>query len=248
MSAKDLMRVKNTKRFKEGTTKLSGKPVWYSDSLGFLHSVKEIFIEEVYRFKAKSPMPRIIDAGANIGLSVLYFKQLYPQAHIVAFEPDGAIFGLLEQNISVRNMTGVELKNAAVWTEDGSLNFYSEGSLAGSTEIDFNQTKNTQTVRAERLLHYLTGVKVDFLKIDIEGAENSVLFDIQPGLPNVDQLFIEYHSIGGKAQMLGEILVLIKEAGFKYYIKNANDWNKYPFLQKKESGFDLQLNIFCFRD
>jgi hypothetical protein len=128
------------------------------------------------------------------------------------------------------------------------LNFYSEGSLAGSTEVDFKQANNMQPVKAERLLSYLTDTPIDFLKIDIEGAENSVLFDIQPALPNVDQLFIEYHSIRSKPQMLGEILVLVKSAGFKYYIKNASDWNKHPFVQKGDSQFDLQLNIFCFRD
>jgi FkbM family methyltransferase len=248
VSAKDLIKVKNTKRFKEGVTGIYGEPVWYSDSFGFLHSVKEIFIDEVYRFKAKSATPRIIDAGANIGLSVLYFKRLYPQAHIVAFEPDGAIFKILERNIAARNMTGVELKNAAVWTEDGVLNFYSEGSLAGSTEVDFNQAENRQTVRAERLLSYLTDNRVDFLKMDIEGAENSVLFNIQPALHHVDQLFIEYHSIAGQAQMLGEMLVAVKSAGFKYYLKNATSENRHPFMERKASGFDLQLNIFCFRD
>lgn len=248
MPVMDLLRVKNKKRFREGTARIYGQPVWYSDSLGFLHSVAEIFVEEVYRFKAKSRAPRIIDAGANIGLSVLYFKHLYPDAHIIAFEPDAAIFKLLAQNIAVRKLDGVELKNAAVWTADGVLNFYSEGSLAGSTEVDFNQTENTQAVKAERLLHYLTDTPVDFLKIDIEGAENSVLFDIQPALPNVDQLFIEYHSVVGKEQLLGEILVLIKSAGFTYYIKNANDWSKYPFVERKRTEFDLQLNIFCFRN
>lgn len=247
ITTKERKKVKKDKRFSIGESEIFGEPIWYSDSMGFLHSVEEIFIQEVYRFTAPTTAPRIIDAGANVGLSVLYFKKLYPEAHIIAFEPDQAIFKLLEQNISIRKLNDVELKNAAVWTEDGFLTFYSEGSLAGSTEVDIMKANEKQTVKAERLRKYLADTRIDFLKMDIEGAENKVVFDIQSELNNVDKLFIEYHSIVGKEQMLGEMLVVLKTAGFKYYIKSANDWNQYPFQTKMEAGFDLQLNIFCYR-
>lgn len=240
-------RVKSYRRFQEGETKILGRSFRFSDNEGFLHSLEEIFKEQVYKFNSAQPTPFIIDAGANIGLSVAYFKQLYPAARIVAFEPDPGIFAILQKNAATLAYTNLDLRNAAVWVADTTLEFFAEGSLAGSTEINFKKQAEKHLVKAERLKKWLEHDRVDFLKIDVEGAENTVFFDLQSALPNVENLFLEYHSLAGKEQMLGEMLNVIKQAGFKYYVKSAADFNLFPFTTGPKTGFDLQLNIFCFR-
>lgn len=240
-------RVKSLSRFKKGEAKILGHLFWFSDNEGFLHSLEEIFKEQVYKFTSTTKAPFIIDAGANIGLSVAYFKQLYPAAKIIAFEPDANIFRLLQTNATTLGYNNLDLRNAAVWITDTELEFFSEGSLAGSTEIDFKKNSVKYLVKAERLKKYLEHDRVDFLKIDVEGAENTLLFDLESALPNVENLFLEYHSLADKEQMLGELLNVIKKAGFKYYIKSASDFNRFPFTTRIKAGFDLQLNIFCFR-
>ncbi|WP_174284530.1 FkbM family methyltransferase [Sphingomonas bacterium] len=210
-----------------------------------MHSVIEIFKDEVYQFKADNAAPHIIDAGANIGLSVLFFKELYPEATIVAYEPDREIFQLLCENVG--HLPGVELHEAAAWTEDTTLTFFKEGSLAGSTEMDFLSKGSTVLVRAERLKDAILKRPVDFLKIDIEGAENAVLFDIVDCLDHVRHLFFEYHSTPGKPQLLGQLLELVAAKGFRYAINGAHG-PALPFVDKVPHGFDLQLNIFCFRE
>jgi FkbM family methyltransferase len=240
--------VRTLKRFTEGQTRLFGQAFRFPDNRGFLHSLEEIFTEQVYKFQAATPAPVIIDAGANIGLSVAYFKRLYPAAKITAFEPDPRIFSILQRNIASLGLKGVEARNAAAWIADTELEFFSEGSLAGSTEVAFVQESMRYKVKAERLKSFLTGEPVDFLKIDIEGAENTVVFDLEPELSQVRHLFLEYHSVPGKEQMLGELLNVVKRAGFRYTIKTAADPSRYPFTDRIRTGFDLQLNIFCFRD
>jgi FkbM family methyltransferase len=248
LSDKEYVQLKNFDRFKTGQTRLWGKDFRFSDSHGFLHSLEEVFKDQVYKFNSKKKDPLIIDAGANIGLSVAYFKQLFPQARIVAFEPDHKIFDLLQQNVSALGYQQVELRNTAAWIEDTDLTFFSEGSLAGSTEVSFIDTASKYTVKAERLKNYLTSQEIDFLKMDIEGAENTVFFDLESELPRVKHLFLEYHSIVGKEQMLGEMLQVIKRAGFRYHVKSAADSLRFPFTNRIKKGFDMQLNIFCFRD
>lgn len=248
LSDKEYIHLKDFDRFKAGQATLFGKNFWFSDNHGFLHSLEEVFKDQVYKFNSKNKDPFIIDAGANIGLSVAYFKQQYPNATIIAFEPDHKIFELLQKNVSALGYSQVELRNAAAWIEDTELTFFSEGSLAGSTEVDFLNTANSYTVKAERLKSWLANKDIDFLKIDIEGAENTVLFDLEEELPRVNHLFLEYHSIAGKEQMLGEMLRLIKKAGFRYHIKTASDPMRFPFINRIKKGFDMQLNIFCFRD
>lgn len=248
LSKKEYYRIKEIFRFQKQKIKLFGKDFHFSDSLGFLHSLEEIFKEGNYDFKSKNKEPYIIDAGANIGLSIIFFKKLYPNSKVVAFEPDPEIFKLLKENINSFGLNNIDLRNSATWVEDTKLEFYSEGSLAGSTEINFTNKSQKVLVKAERLKKWLSENFVDFLKIDIEGAENVLIFDLESELKNVEHLFLEYHSIVGKDQKLGEMLNMLSRVGFRYYIKSAADFVKRPFIERIESGFDLQLNIFCYRN
>ena len=61
-------------------------------------------------------------------------------------------------------------------------------------------------------------------------------------------MFIEYHSLKSGEQELDVVLKIIKEAGFRYYVKDAINLKNYnPFFSQIPSVFDLQLNIFCTR-
>ncbi|MFM6944272.1 MAG: FkbM family methyltransferase, partial [Bacteroidota bacterium] len=87
---------------------------------------------------------------------------------------------------------------------------------------------------------------VDFLKLDIEGAEFEVLKSIKDYLSNITNLFIEYHGAFTQTNELVEILGMIQKAGFYVYIKEACNVYPTPFLISSKHGqFDVQLNIFC---
>lgn len=233
--------------FMEGEAHFFGKRFRFSHGPSFVHSVDELFDEEVYKFESGKENPYIIDCGANIGLSILYFKKRFPKSKILAFEPDDQIFDILKKNILVyNNFSNVILKKEAVWIEDTELSFFSEGALAGSSVVDFGNNNNVIKVQAVDLKKYLQE-PVDFLKIDIEGAENKVIFDIAVYLDNVKNLFLEYHGLLNEPQNLGEILNLLKQKGFEYYIRVADDTLKFPFCNESPSTFNQQLNIFCYR-
>ena len=219
----------------------------FSHGPSFIHSVDEILVDQIYKFKTSSPKPYIIDCGANIGLSLYYFKKLYPNSEILAFEPDEEIFEILKKNVGVfPNSDDIVLEKKAAWIENTQLTFFSEGALAGSLVVDFGKTNNSIKIEAIDLKEYLKR-EVDFLKIDIEGAENVLIFDLRGKLGNVKNVFLEYHGIIGETQNLGEILNLLKEEGFEYYIRLANETIEYPFFDPNTHGFNQQLNILCYR-
>src|SRR5688572_5955997 len=56
------------------------------DALSFLWQFKEIFVDEYYNFTSGKVSPIIVDCGANIGTSCIYFKTLFPTSRIKAFE------------------------------------------------------------------------------------------------------------------------------------------------------------------
>ncbi len=225
---------------------LFGKPFFYNKGEEVLHALDEIFIAEFYKIKFDTRTPFIIDCGAHIGMSVLYCKQKYPGARIIAFEPDEVNYNILSKNITNAGLNGVDLRNEAVWIENTTLNFAGTGSM--SSRIDEMFHENSVTVKAIRLKDILHE-EVNFLKLDIEGAEYKVILDIKEKLHFIQYLFIEYHGSFKQNSELNEILQIIADAGFKYYIKEAAESYKTPFLRNGQTAeYDLQLNIFCFRN
>src|SRR5205814_5177552 len=132
-----------------------------------------IFVDECYALRSHNDHPLILDCGANIGLSVLYLKRLYPKSRIIAFEPDHAIFDVLKHNVHGNGFTDVELVRAAVWSQTTTLRFWREGTGAGRVVGTTNQT-GLIDVPAIRLRDRLEAAPIDFLKLDIEGAETEV--------------------------------------------------------------------------
>jgi len=224
--------------------KLFGHPTFFYNGPEYLHGLKELFIEDIY----DQQLPEnayILDCGAHIGLSVIFLKSICPSAHIVCFEPDNKNFSLLQKNIASHQLQNVEIRNEAVWNENTSLHFIAEGNMG--SKIGEKSNSNTVTVQATRLKDFLNK-KVDFLKLDIEGAEYKVLKDVAENLGFVEKMFIEYHGTFQQKHELLEILELVSNAGFKVYIKEAAPVFEQPFLPKKNEGeYDLQLNMFCFR-
>ena len=62
---------------------------------------------------------------------MLYYKRTFPDARVVAFEPDNAIYAVLTRNIEHWGLANVELHRAALAAEEKTLRFMSEGSYAG---------------------------------------------------------------------------------------------------------------------
>lgn len=175
---------------------------------------KDEFVQGIYSFQALRHDPLIIDAGSNVGMSILYFKHLYPHARVIGFEPDPAIFNILAENLSRNKITGVELVNAGLSAADGETCFTSDGQAGGQLVAS-----GDVRVRMERLSRHL-GVPVDFLKMNIEGAELDVLTEAAEKncLKNVRELVLEYHGWPREEQKLGKILNLLAEQGFRYLI------------------------------
>jgi FkbM family methyltransferase len=240
-------RISRLGRYAAGESTLYGERVQFPDGASYISMIEEIQEKEIYKFSSETTAPRIIDCGANIGLSAIYFKYLFPHAKITAFEPDPRIFKYLQKNISQFNFQDIELCEQAVWEKDGTLKFSQEGADAGNI-AEFPSSNELITVACSRLYDRLDEV-IDFLKIDIEGAELLVLEDCKSRLHNVMRLFVEYHSYSGRPQELDQLLHILKDTGFRYYIQAVGSSSPTPFIHVSEHlGMDLQLNIFAYRN
>ena len=233
-------------RFKEYKVSVNGWDLTIPDAASFLSSYREIFVDNIYKFKFSNDKPKILDLGANVGLSILFFKKFYPNSEIMALEPDPNIFRCLKKNIYGNGFKDVNLINKAVWTNDTVLQFDADGADGGRV-VD-NKEKSLIEVETIDVKKLLSESKFNFLKMDIEGAEYEVFPACREYLSNFDYIFLEYHSIIGVNQKLSEILGILNSEGFRVHI-NSIMFSNSPFIIKRNaSGFDNQLNIFAWKD
>ena len=159
----------------------------------------DIFIKQVYRFEASTKQPFIIDCGANIGMSVRYFKQLYPESEVWAYEANPDAFALLQRNVEGNQLKGVRLFNFVLSDCEGEVDFYipaATAGLNGSLNPSIAQGIK-QRLQAYRLSGLLPDKKeVDFVKVDIEGAEFNLLSELRESgrLHEAGQLVVELHA------------------------------------------------------
>jgi FkbM family methyltransferase len=240
-----IARYGSKKRYTETSVSFAEHAFVVPDVASFINQYREIFFESVYAFPSTRQDPFIIDCGANIGLSCLYFRKTFPSARIIAFEADPTVFSFLKRNME-NNFVQVELHNKAVWVNDRGVSFTQEGADGGSV---VNGGPSSLTIPSIRLKDILAGNQVDLLKVDIEGAEADVLLDCEDALRNVSTLCFEYHSYRGQRQRLDEILSALTTHGFRYYIQSPYSiYAPLMKLREERAPIDLQLNIFCFRD
>ena len=141
---RELTRLRGVPRFRPGEVALLGRRWRFIDSASFLSAFHAIFVQEIYRFEARSDSPVILDCGANIGLSVLYLKELHPSARITAFEPDPVAFQTLEHNVACRGYTNIRLEPKAVWTASTDLLFAPDGADGGGCALRNLKVGNRQ--------------------------------------------------------------------------------------------------------
>lgn len=185
--------------------------------------IHEILFHEDYYFACETRAPRILDCGAHVGMAIYYFKTLYPEARITAFEPVPHLRALAEENAALNGFTDVEILPFALSDKRETRTFFvSETySMAGSLaerRAAAGDALHTIEVECVPLSGYLRE-PVHFLKIDIEGTEDVVLAEAEPWLHNVQHIFCEYHhGLGLANDRLARMLALLDRAGFEVVV------------------------------
>lgn len=240
----EVTRLQRMPRYQPTVSTVLGKPFRILDAASFIFMEREIFQQGIYSFNANGKAPRIIDGGANVGLSVLFFKNLYPASRVIAFEPDPRIFAVLLENVRSHQCGNTELFQRALWSSETTLDFASEGADGG--RVSRTEDSRNTSVKTVRLRDFLTE-PTDFLKLDIEGAETEVLEDCADHLGTVANLFVEYHSFISERQSLHRLLGILDRSGFRVHFHTSSH-SPQPFLcRETQLGMDLQLNIFAYR-
>lgn len=138
-----------------------------------LQVAREVFFGGQYDLPP-GPTPRVIvDAGANIGLSVLLFARRFPGAAIHAIEPDRLNLRKLRRNIG--HLPNVTVHPVAVGATDGWAVFREATAGWASSLTDDGEGLVVPVRDLARFVRQVADGRADILKLDVEGAEWGIL-------------------------------------------------------------------------
>jgi FkbM family methyltransferase len=180
----------------EFTVSIKGLPsrFWIRPNTADAGIFRSVIAADKYRARAELKAKLIIDGGANVGFSTAYFAARYPEAKVVAIEPESGNIEQLAKNTNALN--NVEIVQAGLWSRAEKLAVESAGGTDGFTvtEIPGHSERTIDGVTIPQLMERAGVDTIDILKLDIEGAEGELFRDgCVSWLKNVRLMFIELH-------------------------------------------------------
>ena len=166
----------------------------------FTHS--EVFEHQYYRLPLRFAPATILDLGANIGLSAIYFARLYPESRIACVEPVPENLKLLIRNLR-ENVVEADVIAAAIDAKDGVVAMeygaadYGHKIAAAATSVSLE----VPSVSVPSIMRRLGWDRIGLVKIDIEGHESVLLSQACQWLADVDALCVEYHHHFAEAEL-----------------------------------------------
>jgi FkbM family methyltransferase len=153
---------------------------------------RQILLDGLYSCEFSRSPQVIVDAGANIGLSSVFYANRYPKAKIIAVEPEPSNHAMLVKNVAAYdNVVAVQ---AALWKENQRIHVVDPG--AGHTAFQTQNWTEGESVRGMTLRQLMIEFDIqyiDLLKIDIEGAEKEVFEHSTPWIGSVGAIAVELH-------------------------------------------------------
>jgi FkbM family methyltransferase len=210
-------------------------------------------------FTPDGERPLIIDAGSNIGVSVLEWKTRWPQCELICFEPDPFAFELLKQNVEHNGLPSVTYHNVALSDHEGTASFHGaigqDADARGNSLLqDWGKRHDSRTVQVpcKRLSSFIGTREVSFLKLDVEGSEERVLRDIKNQLLQIAAMYVEVHETASSLEenSAERIIAQLSAAGFT--IEPATRHSPHalpPHLQQWSKRVGArQTQLMCWRD
>ncbi len=169
------------------------KTIFLYEDYALRHLKRHAELHAHYRSILESGQtPLIIDAGSNIGSSVVFFAHHYPQAHIVCFEPNDSNFDLLTLNTKGLN---VELHKAAIGSQNGAVDIVDPGEGEWGYRTQQSVSGTCPMMSISQIINEKTehGFVPFLIKVDIEGGESNLFEAPHDWVDLFPVLIIELH-------------------------------------------------------
>jgi FkbM family methyltransferase len=182
------------------------------------------------------PGMTVVDIGAHAGFYALLFAKLVgPTGKVIAFEPLPANFRLLEENIALNGLTNVLVRHEAVGERSGELNLEvpdpEDHLLAGP--MSSADPRGSMKVPVVSLDDFASqrGLHIDFIKMDVEGAEGSILKGAQETLRGFHPaMVVELHNADRQAGR-HPVATYMEDLGYQVQDLSEAGYTIHTFMQ-----------------
>jgi len=199
--------------------------------------VKSNFVTRHY-FNDFVPIPKdaiVVDVGAHIGaFAVMAAREA---RKVLAFEPEPSNFRMLKRNVELNHSTNIAIFEMAVCGFGGfqDIHIYDDGSSGSHSLCGGDGAKKTRRVRAVSLDEIVSqeGLgRIDFLKLDCEGAEHEILKEISPDTSaKIMGMAMETHGVASASSI--DIPARLRELGFQVKIEHQGG---YVYARRTDDG------------
>lgn len=186
-------------------------------------TLEEVLLKGDYNMDLSFQPLTIIDGGANIGLTSVFFANKYPNAQIVSIEPEMGNFEMLKKNTS--HYPNISLINAGIWNRKTDLAIVDNGKGNNSFTVEELTQPTGTSIKAVSISDVMNENKwktIDILKLDIEGSEKNVFEkNYESWLPFVKVLIVELHDrmISGSSET---VFKAVSNYNFSGEVKGEN--------------------------
>jgi FkbM family methyltransferase len=183
------------------------KPIWMRPGVSDWIVMERIFLDREYdplsvdhdaamddlsrSIIAQGKRPLIIDCGANIGMSSVWFAERFPDATIIAVEPQPENFKILALN--ARNFPNIIPVKAAISDKMSRVSLSNETGTPWAWKTQESETGEVATLTIPHLANLVENAELMAVKVDIEGFEVNLFRDSTDWVDGLPLMMFEMH-------------------------------------------------------
>lgn len=243
-----------TENFKSNQTLIEGHKIFLDKEDCMQLSIRQSYdpVETELVKKEIKEGSAVIDIGANMGYYTLLFAKLVgKKGKVYSFEPEPNNFALLKKNISINNYHNVNIQQKAVSNTNKKINLYLSKKSTGQHTIAPSRFCDKKIQVKSIRLDDDINEKIDFVKIDVEGAEYHVLSGMKNILKNQKiKLLLEFQTknLQEHSTAPDDFFNFLEAEKFKIFYINKKTNSFEPLINKDDIiQSEMAQNLFCIR-
>lgn len=200
----------------------NGLTITYTRNQGDIHTISEIFFKQIYAIPPGLPADVYVDLGANIGMASLHFFQKHKPSSMICVEPSPRNLSVLKKNVQ-NNAVPATVLEGVISESPGEMKF--ELSVESNAGHIGESGVPVRAFSMDEVLAKTPDKRIDVLKIDVEGYEETLLRVNNSWLDAVGFIMIEFHDrFPGMTVDKEGLVAILQEKGFTHLP------NKHPSL------------------
>ncbi|HEY5730272.1 MAG TPA: FkbM family methyltransferase [Anaerolineales bacterium] len=175
----------------------------------------------------------VVDIGGHIGGFAVRAARLAHCGRVYSYEASSKNFSMLEKNQKLNDANNLHIHNKAVSHRRGKLRFFmpcNNGALGSLMQESDSPMETVQAITLTDIIRDNSIEHIDYLKVDVEGAEYDILFNCPAEtLAKVKNMVMEYHEFDGDKRTHRDLVNLLEANGFTVFVEDGIFPQKYLF-------------------